>query len=309
MSSAVSAETPPPALRGSAKPLIPVYRRTLIAYAFDHLIAAGAEQFMVNTHHRHERYAEAFPGGAYRGRSARLSLRADAAGDGGRDRQRGGLDRRQVGGLVYNGDILTDLPLEPLIDEHFRVANLVTLALRSDGFARHIALDPGSRQVTDIRNLLGTGQEGGYQFTGIYVIDPAFVARLTPGEVKSVIPEFLDLIREGLPIGGAVIDVGIWSDLGSRESYLDAHAVLGRTLFPSYGGGLQAQIDPTADMGANARFDAGTCVGAGAVVGPGALLDNTVVWAGGKVAPGARLNRCVVRTGQTASGDLDGADV
>jgi NDP-sugar pyrophosphorylase family protein len=41
--------------------------------------------------------------------------------------------------IVYNGDILTDLPLAPAIAAHRDSDNLVTLVLRSDGAARHIA--------------------------------------------------------------------------------------------------------------------------------------------------------------------------
>ncbi len=37
--------------------------------------------------------------------------------------------------IVYSGDILTDIDLQPLIDEHFAKGNDVTLALRDTGLA------------------------------------------------------------------------------------------------------------------------------------------------------------------------------
>jgi NDP-sugar pyrophosphorylase family protein len=49
------------------KPLIPVFHRPLITYAFDHLLQVGIKDFVVNTHHIPEAYAQAFPDGSYRG--------------------------------------------------------------------------------------------------------------------------------------------------------------------------------------------------------------------------------------------------
>ena len=50
------------------KPLIPIYGKPLITFAFDQLIAAGVKEIVVNTHHCHEAYREAFPEGDTAGR-------------------------------------------------------------------------------------------------------------------------------------------------------------------------------------------------------------------------------------------------
>ena len=60
----------------------------------------------------------------------------------------------------------TDLPLDDLIKAHNNNDNLVTLALRSTGQAKHIALE--NNEVIDIRNMLGTDKSGTHLFTGIY---------------------------------------------------------------------------------------------------------------------------------------------
>jgi NDP-sugar pyrophosphorylase family protein len=38
------------------KPLVPVFNKPLITFAFDHLLHAGVQKFVVNTHHRPEAY-------------------------------------------------------------------------------------------------------------------------------------------------------------------------------------------------------------------------------------------------------------
>lgn len=296
------------------KPLIPVYHRPLITYAFDHLLAAGVREFVVNTHHLPAEYARAFPDASYRGAPIRFRHEAPV-----RLETAGGIAnvRDLLGGesfIVYNGDILTDLPLERLLDEHHRRGNMVTLALRSSGPAQHIAMDASTGRITDIRGKLGTGNAGDFLFTGIYAVEPAFLDLLTPGKIESVIPVFLSMIERGLPLGGVVLDEGQWWDLGNRDSYLDAHRAL-RELnshFPAYaalGERARREIADTASGAGAASLRGCTIVGPGASIEPGASLEDCILWPGARVLGDAVLRRCIVRSGAVASGPHQGEDI
>ncbi|HEY1051474.1 MAG TPA: sugar phosphate nucleotidyltransferase [Prosthecobacter sp.] len=282
------------------KPLVPVFHRPLITFAFDHLLAAGVSRLVVNTHHIPEAYGQAFPESSYRGTPIHFRnespVRLETAG--GISNVRDLLGNEPF--FVYNGDILTDLPLEPLMRAHQDKGNLVTLALRSHGPALHIAMDPATGRLTDIRNKLGTGDEGKYLFTGIYACHPAIHDWITPGKVESVIPIFLNMMQQGAKIGGVVIDDGYWWDLGSRTSYLSAHAELN--------GKLGVAIDPAAQIEPGAVLRGMNVVGAQAVIEAGAQLEDSIVWPGGRVTAGAILKRCIVRGGITASGTREDAD-
>ncbi len=281
------------------KPLIPVLNRPLITYAFDQLLSIGVREFIVNTHHLPEKYAETFPDSIHKG--APITFRhepilletaggianiADLVGD--------------ESFLVYNGDILTDLPLLPLIQEHERSGNLITLALRSSGPALHIAFDASSGRVTDIRK---TGNLGTHQFTGIYAVSPEFQKHLTPGKIESVIPVFLNLIAASGRIGGIVIDEGHWRDLGDRENYLAAHQEL------LTGDSNFEPISPTARIHSTARLLGATVIGDNAEVGANAILEDCILWPDARVAEQADLKSCIVRSGMTARGKLRNADV
>ncbi|WP_397385823.1 sugar phosphate nucleotidyltransferase [Prosthecobacter sp.] len=282
------------------KPLVPVFHRPLITYAFDHLLAAGVSRLVVNTHHIPEAYAEAFPDQSYKGTPIQFRnespVRLETAG--------GIANVRDLLGnepfLVYNGDILTDLPLKPLLTEHRENGNLVTLVLRSHGPSLHIAFDPRRGLVTDIRNKLGTGDEGKYLFTGIYACDQAIHDWITPGKVESVIPIFLNMIRSGAKLGAVVIDEGSWWDLGSRTAYLSAHSALNGMYGPA--------IDPAAQIEAGAVLRGINVIGAGAVIEAGTQLEDSIVWPGGRVKTGADLKRCIVRSGITAAGRAEDVD-
>lgn len=286
------------------KPLVPVLHRPLICHAFEHLARdLGVTEFVVNTFHLADEYERAFPNGRFGETS--VTFRKDAPV---RLETAGGLanvrDLLDGNGTfaVYNGDILTNLPLMPLLKAHREAGNMVTLALRSRGPALHIALDEKTGRVTDIRNKLGTGNEGAFLFTGIYIVEPEFFELLEPGKPESVIPHFLELIKRG-ELGGAVIDDGDWWDLGSRGAYLEATAAL-----CSNGHGHVA-VHPQAKLAADVVLNGFNVVGPEAEVAPGARLTNCILWPGAKVAPGAVLERCIVRSGQMAEGVLADCDV
>jgi mannose-1-phosphate guanylyltransferase len=286
------------------KPLIPFYHRPLICAAFDHVIDAGARQIVVNTHHLPHAYTEAFP--SHRYRDIPLHFRNESPD---RLETAGGIAnvRDLLDGpdpfLVYNGDILTDLPLAPLIARHHAQGNLVTLALRSTGPAPHIAIDPATGRVIDIRNFLHTGHHGTHLFTGIYLVSPAFFNWLTPGKKESVIPIFLKLIESGEKLGSIVLDEGQWWDLGDRNSYLDAHLALALTPLGQTAIHPLAQIHPTATLlGHNV-------IGPHAIVEARATLSNSLLWPHAYVQAGASLHRTIVRSRITASDTHTNADL
>ena len=208
------------------KPLVPIFQKPLITFALDHLIDIGIAKFFVNTHHRPERFAETFARSTYNNQRIEFFHEPDLLETaGGIANIAGSISRKPL--LVYNGDILTDLPLAPLIDHHFRENNVVTLALRSNAEPKHVAFDSG--KIVDIRNQLGTGAPDEFVFTGVYIVDPKFVDLLERGAKRSVIPHFLELIRRKEKIGGVVIDDGHWWDVRDRDAYLSIHRELSRS--------------------------------------------------------------------------------
>ena len=293
------------------KPLIPVFHRPLMTHAFDHLIAAGVGEFVVNSFHLPHEYDRAFPDKTWRGRPITVRqetpIRLETAG--GIANVRDLLDNGEPF-FVYNGDILTDLPLAPLIREHEARNNLVTLALRSSGPAQHIAIDHASGLVTDIRNLLGTGNPGTHLFTGIYLVSPAFFEYLTPGKKESVIPIFLKLIERGARIGGVVLDEGHWWDLGNRSDYLLAHRAIAQMPdFPSYGASSHPLVSHEAMVSPGAKLTGINIIGPGAVVEDGAQIDDCLLWPGAVVSAHAKLKNCIVRSGIRAEGTLVDQDL
>jgi len=274
------------------KPLIPIYGKPLITFAFDQLIGAGAREIVINTHHCHEAYAKAFPDGAYGG--ARLIFEHEPV----LLETAGGIKNaeRHFGGetvIVYNGDVLTDVSIEQVLAHHMTSGNEVTLVLRSRGEPLHVTLADG--RVVDIANRLGVREGQRCLFTGLYVVEPEFLRRIPERTKISVIPLFMEMIKSGAKLGGVVLDEGNWWDLGTREKYLDVHAALWK-------GGL-----PTEDI-VDARLRGFVSMGVDSVIESGAQVTDCILWEGARVLAGSELNRCIVTSGRTAGGVHTGTD-
>jgi len=292
------------------KPLVPVWNRPLITYALDHLIAdLGIESFAINTHHCPDAYDTAFPGSVYRERPLLFRhepILLDTAG--GIDNLRDWLPRDEPF-LVYNGDILTDLPLAAAVAQHRASGDLVTMILRSHGEELRVGFDPERQAVVDLRGVLAPDWNLRFQFTGIYVVSPEFLDHLVPGKIESVVLPMLEVIRKGGRIGGIVIDEGEWSDLGERDSYLASLPLLAGG-FPRYAGAGEgkARIAASARIDPSSEIDGLSSVGDGAVIGARVRLRESVIWPGAVVEADADLLRVVVRDGKTVSGRHEKVD-
>ena len=275
------------------KPLIPVAGKPLITFAFDHLLGAGVETLIVNTHHRAEAYARAFPSSIYR-RAPLLFRHEPVLLETG-----GGIKNVEdlLGDepfLVYNGDILTTLPIQPAIQHHFETGNEVTLILRSRGGPQQVAFDSSTGRILDIGNRLGRAH-GTHLFTGIYLVHPAFFRRLKLEKV-SVIPAFLQMVKEGALLGGIVLDEGDWWDLGTREQYLEVHRAL-RASDPH-----ASWIHPSVELAAGVEITGASYVGAHSKIGRGAKLHDSILWDGTAIAKESALNDCIVTDRQSVGG-------
>src|SRR5437879_1386338 len=121
------------------KPLVPIFQKSLITFALDHLIDLGIESFIINTHRLPEAFEPEFPQGRYRDRPIKLVNEPVLLETG------GGIKNIEAelgtnAFITYSGDVLSDIPLQPLIDEHFSRRNDVTLALRHTGLGSAIAI-------------------------------------------------------------------------------------------------------------------------------------------------------------------------
>jgi len=288
------------------KPLIPIFQKPLVTFALDHLIDLGVSRFVINTHRHPELFQNFFATREYGGFPVRLVHEPDLLETG------GGIKNSEshLGPgpfLTYSGDILTNIELQPLIDEHFRRGNDVTLALRLTGLAAAVALR--DQRVVDISNRYGVA--GNFDFANIAVWNSAIFQRIPPRKKISFIPIIADWIGQGARIGGVVMNDGKWFNISSRTEYLEVHrTILRENWKPDFVKAREwpERLASSAKVDSSTQLVGCTVVGRNCRVGAEAILDDTILWPDAEIASQSRLKTCIVRSRKKVTGihrDID----
>ena len=282
------------------KPLIPIFQKPLITFALDHLLGLGVARFIINTHRCPELFQSFFDRSNYAGHPVTLVHEPELLETG------GGIKNveRYLGSdpfITYSGDILTDVNLQPLIEEHFRRGNDVTLALRDTGLASEVALR--DHRVVDIANRYGI--TGSLDFANIAVWNSAVFERIPAQKKISFIPILADWIGQGGRIGGLVVNDGKWFNIGSRAEYLDVHRMIIREYWRPHYVKMREWPEPVAKsafVDPSAELRGCTVVGEHCGVGAKAVLEDTILWPDAQIASQSQLHGCIVRSQKTVSG-------
>ncbi|MCS7008616.1 MAG: NDP-sugar synthase [Chthoniobacterales bacterium] len=287
------------------KPLVPVFNKALIEYVLDGLIARGFERFAINTHYLAERWKEKFGvfdgKSEYRGCEVFLFYERELLDTG------GGLKNiesfiQNDGLLVWNGDVLCDASLEGLVGRHEEAGFAVTLGLRRGGGPLSVSFDSAEGVVRDIRGCLGRRGDVECLFAGIYAVRPEVLRWIPPGRPYSIVTALVEMLRAGFQIGGVILEDGLWSDLGTVESYLEAHHFIKEKGY-RLGYALREPLRfLPKGMGWREGWGGFVSIGDGSIVEEEVFLEDTVVWPGSCIRSGSRLRRCVVVGGKEVRG-------
>lgn len=278
------------------KPLIPVFHKPLLTFALDSIIAAGFGPIAFNTHHLPGAFAESFGFEPhYRDiplRSFHEPLLLDTGG--GMRNARAGLGEGTF--LVYNGDILGDLPLADLLAAHRREGALATLLLRPDGGKANVRFDPLAERILDLRGELGVAAGNPVVYSGIALFEQAIFDWIPAEGPSSVIDALIAAMRSGEKVAGMLCEGGLWIDLGTPSSYLEAHRKIasGARLSSFAGEEWPIAVHPEARIFPGAVLEEMVSVGPGAVIGKNAVIRDSVIWPGAIIGADAVIEGCIV---------------
>lgn len=275
------------------KPMVPLLNKPLIAWAVDSLAAAGVDEIIVNLHHLPEAL-ETYLTKTYSSRiTLHFSFEEEILGTGGGVRRVRPLLEQDEDFFLVNGDTIQFPPWNELRDARRSRDSLAALTLRHP--PQHDKFTP---VYFDDGLLTGFGKGSGeaLMFSGSHVISSRIFGYLPHKEFSGIVDEvyqpLLDTQRETI---AAVVDDGLWFDIGKPQRYLSAML------------GLLAADAPKPPAIANDAHVHGSIdrstVGARSIV-DGALCD-TAVWDDCTIGEQVRLERCIVAHGATIEGPLE----
>ena len=297
------------------KPLLHFFDRPVAAWAADAVFRVGTTRLAVNAH-AHAAQVQQWaaglrpPEGVAGQFDVVSNLETSLLGTAGGARELWcRLDRPSGTGIIINGDIVADFPLDAMLRTHRRtgaVATMMTIPLVPGESAVHV--DPSYSFMTTLPLQGDTArcpvrvQGDAVGFGGVYIVDAKVLAGLqnAPG----------CLIRQGLaPLLAAGTSIaayhyeGFWADLGTPVRFLHAaNAVLHNpAIFPALTSTMDADgvfIDAGATVSADASLEGPVWLGRGVVVEAGARVGpNVVIGPGCTVRAGASVRESVLMLG------------
>jgi mannose-1-phosphate guanylyltransferase len=259
------------------KPMLPIANRPFLEHQIEHLAGHGVDDVILSCGYLPDPIREHF------GDRLRYAVEPEPLGTGGAIRF--AADGIGETFLVCNGDVLTDLDVGALVDQHRDRGAAATIALhRVDDPSAYglVRTDPDGRVTAFVEKPPPGEADVDTINAGTYVLEPAVLELIEPGRAVSVEREvFPRLIGRGLY---AQVGSGRWRDIGTPDSYLAAN------LEQMPPGGL---VDPAADVDPSANVTE-SVVGAAARIGAGARIDRSVVLPDARVPEGAQFEHAVV---------------
>jgi len=298
------------------KPVAPVVERPFVAYILDDLARHGVERAIFSTGFLAAAIEAQIGDGTGYGLQVDYAVETEPLGTAGAVANC--ADKLDDGSFyVFNGDVLSDVDLTALAALHARKGGMGTIfltpvedprryglvELREDGSVASFLEKPGEWEGAALINA------------GVYVLEHEVLEMIPRERLFSIERGVFPRLAQAGSLYGYV-DSGYWRDIGTPESYLQAHFdILQRTVntavadmlgeqylyvAPSADIDATARVVPPCYVGENARVDAGARVGplavlgAGAVVAEGATILESVIQAGVVIGAHAQVERSIV---------------
>lgn len=201
------------------KPLVPVGERPIVEILLHQLKKAGVSRVYLAVNHLSELIREALGDGSRFGLELVYSKEEVPLSTVGPLKLIDGLPENFI---VANGDILSDLDVRKLYEDHLRTGAAATVAT----YHRAEKIDFGVLVTDDDNRVTEFFEKPNYSFTvsmGIYVFNRAVLDFVPEGRAYGFDDLILDLLRRGEKVVSYPYD-GYWLDIGRPDDYAKAQA-------------------------------------------------------------------------------------
>jgi mannose-1-phosphate guanylyltransferase len=292
-----------------------------LAYQLSLLRCHGISDVVLSCSYLVDEVRETMGDGSRYGVELRYAIETEPLGTAGGVRNAADLVAGRV--VVLNGDILTDMDLTAMLAFHAERASAATIYLtRVEDPTQYglVEVGDGGRVLRFLEKPDPAHVTTDTVNAGIYILDPALLARIPTGRMVSIEREFFPgLLRDRIPFHGWTGN-GYWLDIGNAETYrrgqLDLLAGRVATGVAPAGAGTDrrwmaegvrladgvtvaapAVVGRGSELGPDCRIGPSAVLGERCAVGRGATVEGSVLWERVTVGDGATLRDCVVGAG------------
>lgn len=313
------------------KPMVPIMNVPFLARTMERLYAVGIREVILAAGYLPEAITQYFGDGSTLDMKMTYVIEEQPMGTAGAIKN---VAKHITGPFfVLNGDVLTSLDFQAMIDYHKRKGGMGVLHLITveDPSAFGCVVHDAEGRISAFVEKPPKGTEPTNDVNaGTYLLDPKVLELIPDGRNVSIERETFPRILSENNALYAFTTNDYWVDLGRPETYLSAHkdilaGIMPLVVEPGITGptpdgdanivapvhfDADAQIAPTATVGPNVVLGKGCKVGEGAVIRDAVLWDNVIVEDGAFieeaiVASGARIGA----KAYVAAGSVIGHDV
>jgi mannose-1-phosphate guanylyltransferase len=275
------------------KPIVPICNRPFLLYQIETLRAAGITDITLSLSYQPSKIEDLLGDGSEFGVRLKYTTEPQPMGTAGAYKFAAEHIREPT--VVFNGDVLTDLDLGRVIDEHRGRGATATVVLTpvEDPSAYGVVETDAEGRVLRFVEKPPPGEAPSNNINaGTYVLEPSVLDLIPEGEVYSFEYQlFPDLLRRRVPFFAHVPGDTYWLDIGTPERYLQAH----RDLLAGRVGRLRvAGTRGDFDAATAAEIDSRSIIADGCTIKPGAQVVNSVLGPGVHLEEKARVENSVL---------------
>ncbi len=276
------------------KPLVPLLNRPLIGWAVESYLAEGVRDLIVNLHHLPDPL-EDYLRDTYGDKADFFFSREEAEilGTGGGIRRVRAQLENEAEFFLVNGDTVQFPRWAELRHARQQQQALAALTLR------HAPPDDKFTPVYFDKGLItgfGTGRGEALMFAGSHVISTRIFEHLPDRDFSGIV-EHVYMPRLDSQKLAAIVDDGLWFDIGTPQRYLSAsRALLDAT--------IRGELKPAPEShmeGNSLVHDSASGSGTHSTIGAGSEVEgnvrDSILWDNCRIGRGVTVERCIVTSG------------
>lgn len=214
-----------PLTADTPKALVTINGVTLLEIAIRKLVRAGFDEIVVNVHHHAAKIKDFIRDHTFPGTDIAISDESGLLLDTGGAilKARPFLEGSEPF-LVHNVDVISNIDLHSLIQNHLKKNSLATLSIIDRKTRRYFLFDKDLKLAgwtdtsTGEHKWVGNPQKEARQlaFSGIHIVNPEIFSLFVEKGRFSIIDAYLSLAKKR-PVFGYIQDEAIWFDVGKPE--------------------------------------------------------------------------------------------